>query len=230
LKSHIWPKNISEAKTVQMAVKDRIKIVPLKKTPEFIAAVDASFTGQDVIGIACLYTYPELSYIGYETSFKKITFPYVPGYLTFREGPAVVEALNTLKSSLKIRPHLILVDGQGIAHPKRTGIAAHIGVLLNMPTIGCAKSRLIGEYKEPGTEKGDWSLLKYKGKVIGAVLRTRANITPVFVSTGHRIDLKGSIEIVLGCTGKYRIPEPLRMADFLSKKIKREFLVQQRLP
>lgn len=99
-----------------------------------------------------------------------------------------------------------------------------------MPTIGCAKSRLVGEHKEPGLEKGDWSPLRYNGKVIGAVLRTRADVRPVFVSPGHRIDLETSIEIVLGCTDKFRIPEPLRRADFLSKKMKREFLAQQRLP
>jgi deoxyribonuclease V len=226
LKSHVWPKDINEAKAVQMAAKDLIKIMALKKNPRLIAAVDASFTDEDVIGVACLYTYPELSYIGCETAVKKITFPYVPGYLTFREGPAVTEALN----SLKIKPHLILVDGQGIAHPKGIGIASHLGVLLDLPTIGCAKSRLVGEHKEPGFEKGDWSPLRYNGKVVGAVLRTRANVRPVFVSPGHRIDLETSIKIVIGCTDKFRIPEPLRRADFLSKEMKREFLAQQRLP
>jgi deoxyribonuclease V len=226
LKFHAWPKDINEAKAVQMAVKNRIRILPFKKTPRFIAAVDASFTDHDVIAIACLYTSPALQYIGHATTIRKITFPYVPGYLTFREGPAIVEAIN----SLKMRPHLILVDGQGIAHPKRTGIASHLGVLLDMPSVGCAKSRLIGEYEEPGLEKGDWSPLKYYGEVVGAVLRTRGNVMPVFVSPGHRIDLEGAIDIVLGCTGKYRIPEPLRMADFLSKEMKKEFLMQRRLP
>jgi len=146
-----------------------------------------------------------------------MTFPYIPGFLSFREGPAIIEALHMLK----IKPHVILFDGQGIAHPKRMGIASHIGVILNIPTIGCAKSRLVGEYKEPGTSKGKISSLKYQGKIVGAVVRTKDDIRPLFVSPGHLIDLKSSIEIVLGCTTKYRISELLRRADFLSKKIKR---------
>jgi deoxyribonuclease V len=145
-------------------------------------------------------------------------FPYVPGFLSFREGPAIIEAL----SRLKIKPDLILLDGQGIAHPKGLGIASHIGILLDLPTVGCAKSRLVGEYKEPGSNKGAWSPLKFHGSIVGAVLRTRDSVRPLFVSPGHRIDLKASIEIVLGCIGRYRIPEPLRRADILSKRIKRD--------
>jgi deoxyribonuclease V len=225
LKSYVWPKDINSAKAIQLELEHEVRIVPLKKDPRFIAAVDASFTGEDVIAAACLYTFPELGFISYEIVVKEITFPYVPGYLTFREGPAVAEALN----SLKIKPQLILIDGQGIAHPKGIGIASHLGVLLDMPAIGCAKSRLVGEHKEPGLKKGDWSPLRYKGNIVGAVLRTRYNVRPVFVSPGHRIDLKTSIRIVLASTDKYRIPEPLRRADFLSKRMKREFLVKQRL-
>jgi deoxyribonuclease V len=215
-----WPKNISDAKAIQISLRDKVKIIPLKKPPQYIASVDASFTDDEIIAVTCIYKYPELVYIGHETAIKEATFPYVPGYLTFREGPAIIEAIN----SLSIKPDLILVDGQGIAHPKGIGIASHIGVLLGMPTIGCAKSRLIGEYKEPGFKKGDWSSLKSNGRAIGAVLRTKENVRPLFVSPGHRIDLKASIEIVLGCTSKYRIPDPLRMADFISKKLKREKL------
>ncbi len=203
---------------MQIALRKKIKIIVLKKTPQYISSVDASFTNNKVIAVACLYKYPELIYLGHEIAIKEALFPYVPGYLTFREGPAIVEALYRLK----IKPDIILFDGQGIAHPRRTGIAAHIGVILDMPAIGCAKSKLVGEYKEPGFKKGDRSSLRYKGRTVGAVLRTRNNVRPVFVSPGHGIDLKGSIKIVLGCTTKYRIPEPLRMADILSKRIKRE--------
>lgn len=218
MKSFFWPTNISDAKAIQISLRDKVKIIPLKKPPQYIASVDASFTDDEIIAVTCIYKYPELVYIGHETAIKEATFPYVPGYLTFREGPAIIEAIN----SLSIKPDLILVDGQGIAHPKGIGIASHIGVLLDMPTIGCAKSRLIGEYKESGFKKGDWSSLKYNGIAVGAVLRTKDDVRPVFVSPGHRIDLKASIEIVLGCTSKYRIPDPLRMTDFISKKIKRE--------
>jgi len=125
---------------------------------------------------------------------------------------------------LKIKPDLIIFDGQGIAHPRGLGIASHIGVLLNMPTIGCAKSKLIGHYKEVGAKKGQWSPLMYKGKVVGAVLRARDNVKPVFVSPGHRIDLKGSIEIVLGCADKYRLPEPVRRADLFARKRKKDMI------
>lgn len=213
-----WPKNIRDAKAIQIALRDKVKIIALRKTPQYIASVDAAFTDDEIIAVSCIYKYPELVYIGHETAIEEATFPYVPGYLTFREGPAIIEAIK----SLTIKPDLILVDGQGIAHPKGIGIASHIGVLLNIPTIGCAKSRLIGEYKEPGFKKGDWSYLKYNGRAVGAVLRTKENVRPIFVSPGYKIDLKASIEIVLGCTSKYRIPEPLRWADFLSKKMKRE--------
>jgi deoxyribonuclease V len=220
MKSFKWPKNISDAKAIQISLRDKVKIIPFKKPPQYIASVDAAFTYNKVIAVACIYKYPELSPLEHEIAIGKATFPYVPGYLTFREGPAIIEAIN----SLSIKPDLILVDGQGIAHPKGIGIASHIGVLLNIPTIGCAKSRLIGEYKEPGFKKGDWSYLKYNGRAVGAVLRTKENVRPLFVSPGHKIDLKTSIEIVLECTGKYRIPDPLRMADFISKKLKREKL------
>ncbi len=224
MKSFNWPENINEAKAVQAALKDKVRINPLTRPPHFIAGIDASFADDKVIGVACLYSYPELSCVEYAFAVRKAIFPYVPGYLTFREGPAVVDALSLLRR----KPQLILVDGQGIAHPKGLGIASHIGVLLNTPTIGCAKSRLIGKYKDPGQRRGDWSALYYNGKVVGAVLRTRDGVRPLFVSPGHMIDLKSSIEIVLASTGRYRIPEPLRRADFLSKKVRRESSVAGR--
>jgi deoxyribonuclease V len=214
--SFTWPENITDAKAIQLALKDRIKIIPLRKKPRLIAGVDASFFEDKVIGVACLYKYPEIIPLEDSFALTEVSFPYIPGFLSFREGPVIIEALK----GLKIKPHVILFDGQGIAHPKGMGIASHIGVILDMPAIGCAKSRLVGEYKEPRGKKGDWSSLRYNNRTVGAVLRTRNNINPVFVSPGHRTDLKSSIEIVLGCTSKYRIPEPLRRADFLSRKMK----------
>jgi len=217
-KSSAWPTNIHDAKTMQISLREKVKIITFKKTPQYVSSVDASFADDKVVAVACLYKYPELIYLGHEVAIREASFPYVPGYLTFREGPAIFEALY----SLKIKPDIILFDGQGIAHPKGIGIASHIGVLLDISTIGCAKSRLVGEYKEPGVKRGEWSPLKYNSSIVGAVLRTKDNVRPVFVSPGHRIDFKCSIEIVLGCTTKYRIPEPLRRADILSKRIKRE--------
>lgn len=213
-----WPGNIKEAKNIQHHIRQKVKITQLKKKPEFIAGVDAAFSENKVIGTACLYRYPGLTHLEDAYAFTKISFPYIPGFLSFREGTAIIKAI----SKLKTKPDVILFDGQGIAHPKGVGIATHIGVLLNIPAIGCAKSRLVGNYKEPGIIKRRYSYLKYQGKIIGAVLRTRNNVKPVFVSPGHMIDLKGAIDIVLKCTGKYRIPEPLRRADQLSKKLKKK--------
>lgn len=216
----IWPDNLQEARDIQTTLREKVRIIALRKKPEIIAGVDASFLGDKVIGVSCLYTYPEIIPLEDAYAFTEVTFPYIPGFLSFREGPVIIEALR----KLQIKPHVILFDGQGIAHPKGLGIASHIGVILDIPTIGCAKSRLIGEYKHPGIKKGKASSLKYHGTVVGAVVRTRDNIKPLFVSPGHLVDLKSSVDIVLGCITKYRVPEPLRRADFLSKKIKREKL------
>lgn len=212
-----WPRNLKEAKWIQHTLKQKVKICPLIREPQFIAGTDAAFLNDRVVAVACLYKYPELTLIE-ETSATTVTsFPYIPGFLSFKEGPAIIKAIN----KLKIKPDVILFDGQGIAHPQDIGIATHIGVLLNIPTIGCAKSRLVGSYIEPKIKKGQYSYLKYQGRTVGAVLRTRDKVKPVFVSPGHMIDLNGAINIVLKCMGNYRIPEPLRQADHFSKKLKR---------
>lgn len=213
-----WPKDISKAKEIQDALRKRVNIIPLKKTPALIAAVDASFIDDKVIAVATLYKYPELRHIQDAFSVKKTHFPYIPGLLSFREGPAVISALK----KLKMPPDAILFDGQGIAHPKGIGIASHVGVILNIPTIGCAKSRLIGEFDEPEIKKGSWAFLYYKGKKVGVVLRTREHVKPIFVSPGHLIDISSSIEIAMRCVSGYRIPEPLRRADRISKRLKKD--------
>lgn len=212
-----FPGNIKEAKKVQLNLKQKVKITPLKKAPEYIAGADAAFSGSKVIAVACLYKYPELIPLEDVTAVKEVSFPYIPGFLSFREGPAIIKALKKLKR----KPDLILFDGQGIAHPTELGIAAHLGVLLSIPSVGCAKSRLVGDYSEPGVKKGLHRPLTYQGRLVGAVLRTREKVKPLFVSPGHLIDLQGAIDIVLRCTGKYRIPEPLRRADILSKALKK---------
>ena len=212
-----WPKDIKGARRIQEILRWKVEIFPLRKAPNKIAGVDAAFFQDKVIGVACLYTYPDTTFIEEVDSVTNVLFPYIPGFLSFREGPVIIKAINSLKN----KPDVILFDGQGIAHPVGLGIATHIGVLLGIPTIGCAKSRLIGEYEEPGSQKGNWSFLRYKEKIVGAVLRTKDDVIPLFISPGHKIDLKHSIDIVLSCTRKYRIPEPLRRADFISKKIKR---------
>jgi deoxyribonuclease V len=218
-----WPEDIAEAGKIQDTIRRRVRITPLRKVPRFVAGVDAAFSKDKVIGVACLYQYPEMIHIEDAHAAAAILFPYVPGYLTFREGSALIDAVKRLVR----RPDVILFDGQGIAHPKGVGIASHMGVLLDMPTIGCGKKRLIGEYEEPGLLKGDWSPLRYRNETVGAVLRTRDNVKPLFTSPGHRTCLQDSIEIILHCAKEYRIPEPLRRADHISKNIRKTIIAHE---
>jgi len=151
---------------------------------------------------------------------KKVTFPYIPGLLSFREAPVCLAAVEKLKQ----KPDVFIIDGQGIAHPRRLGLAAHLGLFFDKPTIGCAKSLLTGAYEEPPLEKGDYSLLmdekSDQPETIGAVVRTRTNVKPVFVSVGNKCRLTDAIEITLACTTKYRLPEPTRLAHQMVSKLK----------
>ncbi len=214
-----WPKTLTmeEARQIQINLRKRVRLSHLGENPRYVAGVDAAFSDDKVFAAACLYLFPELRFIEQQPSVQKLSFPYVPGFLSFREGPAIIASLEKLSH----RPDLILVDGQGIAHPRGIGIASSIGVQTGVPAIGCAKSRLLGEYINPGKEKGSWSPLMLENNIIGSVLRTRDDTRPLFISPGHKIDLNSAIRFTLACTGKYRIPEPLRCADMLSKKIKR---------
>jgi deoxyribonuclease V len=214
---HLWPKSIAEAGRIQQTLKQRVNIVPLKKALRYVAAADAAFDDRNVYAAATLFECGGLLHMQDTFSGERIRFDYMPGLLAFREGRVIINALR----KLTFVPDLVLLDGQGIAHPEGFGIASHIGVILDIPTIGCAKSRLVGEYEEPKPVKGDWTYLYYHGTRVGAVVRTRSNVRPVFVSPGHLSDIESSVEIVLRCTSGYRIPEPLRRADRLSKMMKR---------
>ena len=221
-----WPKiiTIEQARDMQAYLKRKVRIAPFPGEPRFVAGVDAAFSDTRVFAAVCLYRLEEGICIEQATAVQKLLFPYVPGYLSFREGAAIMEALKRLNR----KPDLILVDGQGIAHPRGIGIASHLGVLLDLPAIGCAKTRLIGEYREPGELKGKWTELRWEGAAVGAVLRTRKATKPLYVSPGHRVDLASSVRIVLACVGRYRVPEPLRCADMLSKALKRGDLPRMR--
>jgi deoxyribonuclease V len=208
-----WPADIKAARRVQLKLAARVRCVPLKSQIRLVAGVDAAFAANRVFAAACLYAFPSLEPVEDAVALRELRFPYVPGFLTFREGPAILEAV----AALGRKPDLILVDGQGIAHPRRLGIASHIGVLLGIPTIGCAKSRLVGEFREPGRERGCRSRLRFEGETLGAVLRTRTGVRPLFVSPGHLIDIPGSVRVVLRTAAGFRIPEPLRRADRLSR-------------
>ena len=180
-----------------------------------VAGIDVAYgrRGGPVHAAAVLFDLATLTQVEQAEATLPAVFPYVPSLLSFREGPAAVAAIR----SLRRRPDLLMCDGQGIAHPRRIGIASHLGLVLDLPTIGVAKSRLIGTHGEPGPNRGDWTPLLDKDEQIGAVLRTRANVRPVFVSIGHRISLESAIAFVLACTLRFRLPEPIRVSDRLSR-------------
>jgi deoxyribonuclease V len=206
--THPWDVSPAEAREIQHQLRGRVLAEPLNHQPEIVAGIDVSVkTGQGRAAVVLL-SYPDLVPFQATTAERPISFPYVPGLLAFREGPIVLEALQKLED----RPDVLMFDAQGLAHPRRMGLATHLGILLDMPTVGCAKSRLCGNHAEPKEQKGSWTPLRDGNEVIGAVVRTRDNVRPVFVSTGHRVDLKTAISLVLDCAIKYRLPEPTRWA------------------
>lgn len=174
-----------------------------------VAGIDVGFQNDIAHAVVAVLSFPELNLLDYSIASQPVRFPYVPGLLTFREGPAVLAAFAKLADL----PDLLIFDGQGLAHPRRLGIASHLGVLLDLPAIGCAKSRLCGRHAEPGVERGSYVPLIDRGETIGAVVRTRSRVKPVYVSIGHRIDLPTSIRYVLNCCRGYRLPETTRWAD-----------------
>lgn len=218
---HPWKVTPSEAVEIQKRLARGVVIKRLGGHARYVAGVDCAFSldGGYCIGAAVMWDNERRKIIERRHAMRKVFFPYVPGLLSFREAPSVVAALK----KLSITPDLLMCDGQGIAHPRRIGIAAHVGLLTAIPSVGCAKSRLIGEYREPGNERGAFSWLEDKGETLGVVLRTRSGVKPVFVSVGHMTDLQSATEIVLDCAEKYRLPEPIRGADRLAGEIKRSF-------
>ncbi|MGD1042687.1 MAG: deoxyribonuclease V [Sedimentisphaerales bacterium] len=210
---HEWDLSCKEAIEIQRQLASQVRFAAMKKRPKIIAGLDCAFSkdGKRIFASAVVIDLSDFSIIETTTAARKVDFPYIPGLLSFREAPACIDAIEKLKNT----PDVFIVDGQGIAHPRRLGIASHIGLLIDKPTIGCAKSRLIGTFDEPGRLKGNYSQLLDKREPIGAVLRTRANVKPVFVSVGHKCTLEDAISIILECTTKYRLPEPSRLAHRL---------------
>jgi len=202
-----------EAIELQKKLRDQIKLVSLTSQPKLIGGCDVSmnrFAKEGFAGFVTL-SYETLEVVDHAVVKDSIPFPYIPGLLSFREIPMLLKSWKKLKT----KPDVLVVDGVGIAHPRRLGIASHLGLELDIPTIGCAKSVLYGTYAEPGKQPGSISYMYdkvNKTEVIGAALRTRANIRPIFISPGHKITLEESIAIVAKCAGKYRIPEPTRLA------------------
>lgn len=215
-----WPGDRERVREIQDELAGKRRITALRRRPRLVAGIDASFLDDRIICVASLYGLPDLVPLEDSVFAGRAHFPYITGLLSFREGPAVLDALKGLKK----RPDLLIFDGQGIAHPLGLGIAAFMGALLDAPSVGSAKTRLVGEYREPGPRRGDFADLVYKGAVVGAVVRTRDDVKPLFVSPGHRIDVAGSVEVVLECAPSFRIAEPVRRAHLLSRKVKRELM------
>lgn len=216
-KLHPWHISPDKAIIYQKKLSQHICLLPKFTQIKIVAGVDASYKNQHIIGVIAILNYPELNLLDCYYQVEKADFPYIPGLLTFREGPVILNILP----KIKWEPDLFFFDGQGIAHPRKMGIATHMGLLIDRPTIGCAKSPLLGTYKLPDRLKGSYSLIFHKDSIIGAVVRTRNNVKPVFVSAGHYINLEKSIELTLSCTTCFRLPEPLRQAHILTQKIKR---------
>jgi deoxyribonuclease V len=183
-----------------------------------IAGVDVSYkrNGSLLHAAVVVLKYETMDIVETATASGEISFPYVPGLLSFRELPILLQAFIKLKTV----PDVILADAQGIAHPRRLGLASHLGLWLGLPTIGCAKTRLCGEYQEPEWNKGAWSRLVDNDTDVGRVLRTKSRVKPLFVSPGHKVDFQGAVNIVLYCSRGYRLPEPTRQAHLLSNQIR----------
>lgn len=205
------PQTVEAAKAIQEQLRSSVIVTDQLKSVQFVAGVDVGFPENGTISQAAVVvlSFPDLQLQEYAIACRTTTFPYIPGFLSFREVPVVLDALE----KLTLTPDLILCDGQGFAHPKRFGLACHLGVLTNIPTIGVAKSRFIGTHEELPAEKGSWQPLIDQGEVIGAVLRSRTNVKPIYISSGHKISLKTAINYVLRCLSKYRLPETTRLAD-----------------
>jgi len=207
---HSWQVSPAEAMDIQRRLARQVSRSSQVTTPCLIAGVDIS--AANVRGVATgavvVLEYPELRLVETQVAQGRPSFPYVPGLLSFRESPLTLAACE----KLSITPDLILVDGQGIAHPRRLGLASHLGLLLNTPTIGCAKSLLCGQHEEPGIDVGSYTEVMDSGETIGAALRTRPGLKPVYVSIGHKVDLEAAIYWVLECCRGYRLPEPTRLA------------------
>lgn len=213
--SHPWPSSAAEAIQLQKKLAPLVETFGQPAAVSRIAGVDVAFPGGGALTRAAVavLSFPDLAVVETAVIEQPTCFPYVPGLLSFREAPAVLAALDTLKTA----PDLLMVDGQGMAHPRRLGIASHVGLLTGLPTIGAAKSRLCGEHDEPGPARGARTPLLHRGEVVGTVLRTRTGVRPLYVSVGHRMSLEAALEWVLACAPRFRLPEPTRLADRLSK-------------
>lgn len=217
---HSWKISPSEAIALQRGLRRELKTSPIRPAPTLIAGADVSFNRNSdrLFAAVVVLRLPALDVVEEASVVRWSEYPYIPGLLTFREGPPVLEAFARLRT----RPDAVIFDGQGRAHPRGMGLAAHMGLWLRVPTVGCAKSRLVGEAAEPGPRRGDRAPLRFTGRIVGSVLRTREGVKPVYVSAGHLANLRDSVRLVLRCCAGYRLPEPTRKAHALVNRLRSE--------
>jgi deoxyribonuclease V len=206
---------------LQLAWRERVETQDRYGPLRYVAGADLAFDPETNLAFAgvIVYRLPELEEVERRMARRKLRFPYVPGLLSFRESPVLLAAF----ARLRIQPDVILIDGHGMAHPRRFGIACHLGLLLDTPTIGCAKSILVGEAEEPGAPAGSTSPLVDKGETVGVALRTRDKVRPIYVTIGHRVSLESAVRIVAKCTDGFRIPKPTREADHWVGELRRAY-------
>ena len=205
---HPWEVSTAEAKEIQLRLREKVSFEPDFGEVRTVAGVDVGVAGDSARAAVVVLGYPSLEPLEQSLAEAPMSMPYVPGFLSFREAPAILAACG----ELDIEPDIFFFDGQGVAHPRRFGIASHVGVILDKPSIGCAKSRLCGTHHDPAGESGSYAYLYEGDEIIGAVLRTRTNVSPVYVSVGHRMDLETAVEYVMACCTRYRLPETTRYA------------------
>lgn len=222
LRLHRWNVTAREAARIQLRLRERLELKDRLPKMETVAGADVALDlgrNRAIAGVL-VYRFPEMEEIEHAWAERRITFPYVPGLLSFREIPVLLKAFARLRRA----PDLIFYDGHGYSHPRRFGIACHLGVLLDRPTIGCAKSILVGTAEEPEQRVGSWAPLREGDEVVGAVLRTREGVRPVYISQGHRISLERAIEFARNVSDGFRIPRPTRQADLFVEKVKRSIV------
>jgi len=207
---HSWQISPAQALDIQRTLSNQVSRNSEAGSPRLVAGVDLSHKRGQTTATAAVVVleYPAMRLTTVAIAQGEPSFPYIPGLLSFREAPLILAACQ----KLTIKPDFILVDGQGIAHPRRLGLASHLGLFLDIPTIGCAKSRLCGNYQEPAMEPGHYAEITDNGEIIGAALRTKRNVKPIYVSIGHKFDLETAIYQVMQCCKGYRLPEPTRLA------------------
>lgn len=221
IRMHQWTEDIKEAAKIQENLAHFVDIRSSKKEFETVAGADVAYSKRDnaIFASVVVMKFPELVPLEKVRAQSYVSFPYIPGFLFFREGPVLVKALERLQ----MVPDVIMFDANGIAHPKRIGMASHFGVMLDIPVIGCAKKKLIGNFREPPDELSAYVPLEIGSEQLGYVARTRVGVKPLYISPGHKIDMKTAVEVVISTTRGYRLPEPLRVAHILVNKMRRNY-------